>query len=140
MSACGGILQSWYTPFGFLERQTKDHGCHTLGQNPNFTKAMPHTHIHTTITTKIYLKKMKSTQKVHPTCSHDCAKARWPPQHAYITTHHTTTHTTTTPHIQNSRGHHHHSFGASISALSTPIFASKYAFCSTFRDQQNGLA
>ena len=45
---------------------------------------------------------MKSTQKVHPTCSHDCAKARWPPHHAYITAHHATTHTTTTPHIQNS--------------------------------------
>ena len=47
-------------------------------------------------------KLLSCTHQVHPTCSHDCAKARWPPQHAYITAHHTTTHTTTTPHIQNS--------------------------------------
>ena len=53
-------------------------------------------------TIDLYKNLLMCTHQVHPTCSHDCAKARWPPQHAYITTHHTTTHTTTTPHIQNS--------------------------------------
>ena len=35
---------------------------------------------------------------------------------------------------------HHHSFGGSPSARATPMFASKYAFCSIFQDlQENHL-
>ena len=34
----------------------------------------------------------------------------------------------------------HHSFRGSFSAVSTPIFATKYSFCSIFRDLQNELA
>ena len=34
----------------------------------------------------------------------------------------------------------HHSFRGSFSAASTPIFATKYSFCSIFRDLQNELA
>ena len=39
--------------------------------------------------------------------------------------------------LQTPRGpRHHHSFRGPISAGSTPIFASKYAFCSMFQDLQ----
>ena len=34
----------------------------------------------------------------------------------------------------------HHSFRGSFSAVSTPIFATKYSFCSIFQDLQNELA
>ena len=45
------------------------------------------------------------------------------------------------PRLENTdRATTHHSFRGPFSAVSTPIFATKYSFCSIFRDLQNELA